>query len=119
MARGRSTQDTTVSADAEVNCAFCRGKGKDPFEVMSALSICCVCGGNGKVRVDAPRAACAHCRGTGAVKTLTCTTCGGKGAIALPALPTVSCPVCHGTGDEASAPALACLKCRGRGWITK
>jgi len=103
----------------ELTCAFCRGRGRDPFHIMSSLSKCCVCGGSGKVRVQAPAVACAHCEGTGAIKTLTCTTCGGRGAVHLPSLPIVSCPVCKGLGDDASAPAMACLKCRGTGWIMK
>jgi len=102
----------------ELPCAFCRGQGKDPFDVMSSLSLCCVCGGSGKVRVRAPAARCAHCRGTGAVKTLTCTTCGGRGSVALPLVPTVPCPVCRGTGDDASASAMACLTCRGTGRVS-
>ncbi|MEI7946934.1 MAG: hypothetical protein WCJ02_09565, partial [bacterium] len=57
-------------------------------------------------------------RGTGAIKTLTCTACGGKGAVPRPALPVVPCPDCLGTGDDTSAPAMACLKCRGRGCVT-
>jgi len=28
-------------------CAFCRGRGNDPFGIMSHLSTCCVCGGRG------------------------------------------------------------------------
>lgn len=103
----------------ELTCAFCRGRGRDPFDIMSSLSTCCVCGGSGKVRVQAPAIACAHCRGTGAVKTLTCTTCGGKGAVHRPSLPTVLCPVCQGSGDDASAPAMDCLQCRGTGRITE
>ena len=59
--------------------------------------------------------ACAHRRGTGAVKTLTCTTCGGRGSVALPLMPTVPCSVCCGTGDDASA--MACLTCRGTRWM--
>jgi DnaJ-class molecular chaperone len=84
---------------------------------MSSLSTCCVCGGSGKVRVHEPVALCAHCHGSGAIKTLTCTTCGGRGVISRPAAPTLPCPICQGTGDDASAPAMACLKCLGTGWI--
>ena len=102
----------------EGTCAFCRGKGLDPFDVMSAQSRCCVCGGSGKVQIPTPAVTCAHCRGTGAVKTMTCTSCGGKGAVARPELPIVVCPACRGTGDDASAPALACLNCRGAGCVT-
>lgn len=116
MTRYHSVDDTAVSE--ELPCAFCRGKGVDPFAIMSSRSICCVCGGSGKVQVRAPRIPCAHCRGTGATKTLTCTTCGGKGSVSRPALPLISCPACYGTGDDASASAMACLRCHGRGCVT-
>ena len=102
----------------ERTCAFCHGRGIDPFDIMSSLSTCCVCGGTGKVRVLSPAITCAHCRGTGAIKTFTCTACGGKGAVLRPPLPTVPCLECHGTGDSASAPAMACIRCRGRGCVT-
>ena len=103
--------------DVEVRCAFCRGSGKDPFGIMSRLSACCVCLGTGKVTVQTPHERCAHCDGTGAIKTFTCTVCRGKGV--LPAIegPTEVCPKCKGTGDDSSAPAMSCLKCRGRGKI--
>lgn len=113
--RERLGRDTEIGE--ELICAFCHGLGRDPFDVMSARSACCVCGGSGKVRVQGPVTLCAHCNGSGAIKTLTCTTCGGKGAVTRPATPIVPCPMCQGTGDDASASAMACLKCRGSGWI--
>ena len=103
----------------DVPCSFCGGNGRDPFGIMSALSTCCVCGGRGFVTVTVPYVRCAHCRGSGAVKTLTCTVCGGKGLVAAPAGPTVVCPDCRGTGDDSGAPAMNCLKCRGRGWVSE
>jgi DnaJ-class molecular chaperone len=103
----------------EVVCAFCRGTGKDPFDIMSSLSTCCVCGGPGRVVAPAPHTRCAHCAGTGAIKTFTCTVCGGRGVVAAAEGPTMSCPQCRGSGDDASAPALACLRCRGRGWLPR
>jgi DnaJ-class molecular chaperone len=101
----------------ETMCAFCRGTGLDPFGIMSWLSRCCVCGGTGVVLVRNPYVSCAHCRGSGAVKTLTCTVCGGKGVVSLPDTPVEICPECRGTGDDASAPAMDCLKCRGLGFV--
>ena len=82
MMKGRPSLNPVVFE--ELTCAFCHGRGKDPFDIMSSLSTCCVCGGNGKVLVPSPAVACAHCKGTGAVKTLTCTTCGGRGSISHP-----------------------------------
>jgi len=101
----------------QMPCAFCQGTGKDPFGIMSRLSSCCVCRGRGTVAVEVPHEPCAHCKGTGAVKRLTCTVCGGRGV--LPALEgsTEVCPGCGGTGDDHCAPAMACLRCRGRGKI--
>jgi len=69
------------------------------------------------VEVGVPYLCCAHCRGTGAIKTLTCTVCRGKGFVAAAVGPTLVCPECQGTGDDSSAPAMDCLKCRGRGWV--
>ena len=101
----------------QVACAFCRGTGKDPFRIMSSLSTCCVCGGPGTVIAPAPHTRCAHCGGTGAIKTFTCTVCGGKGVVPAPDGPWIGCPECGGSGDDASASAMACLRCRGRGWL--
>jgi len=101
----------------EVTCSFCSGTGRDPFGIMSWLSTCCVCGGKGKVLMQKPFTRCAHCQGTGAVKTFVCTTCHGKGFVTVPGYPTTVCPECRGTGDDPSAPAMACLRCRGCGFV--
>ncbi|WP_157212261.1 hypothetical protein [Desulfomonile tiedjei] len=103
----------------EVTCSFCSGTGTDPFGIMSWISKCCICGGTGRVLVRTPHVRCAHCKGTGAIKTLTCTVCMGTGFVPLPSKPTVVCPECHGSGDDQSASAMACLKCRGRGFVIK
>lgn len=100
-----------------VPCSFCGGKGKDPFGIMSRHSTCCVCGGGGIVQVAAPYTHCQHCQGTGAIKTLTCTVCKGKGFTTMPAERMAVCSECRGTGDAAGAPAMACLKCRGLGRV--
>ncbi len=70
--------DRSEGKMAEVTCSFCRGHGTDPFGIMSWHSTCCVCGGRGVVQVPASRRRCAHCRGTGAIKTFTCTVCRGR-----------------------------------------
>ncbi len=62
-------------------CAFCRGTGKDPFGIMSALSSCGACGGKGVFLLRGPHRACPHCRGTGAVKTFACGACRGSGLV--------------------------------------
>jgi DnaJ-class molecular chaperone len=100
----------------EVTCSFCGGRGTDPFGIMSWLSTCCVCGGRGVVTIIAPYRYCAHCQGTGAVKTFSCTVCQGTGYVSLIPGPTIVCPECRGSGDDYSS-SLACIVCRGRGWL--
>jgi len=39
----------TKQQDTEVECAFCRGKGKDPFDLLSSLAQCEV--GEGKEKL--------------------------------------------------------------------
>ena len=102
----------------EVSCSFCSGKGKDPFGIMSWLSTCCVCGGRGVVQAPPSPRPCAFCRGTGAVKTFTCTVCRGTGYVPAIPGPTLPCPECRGSGEDASS-ALPCLTCRGRGWVSR
>lgn len=98
-------------------CAFCRGAGVDPFGILSERSICGVCGGRGRVRWPADHMPCAHCGGSGAIKTFRCTVCGGTGRVAALPEPTRICPDCGGWGSESSNPALECLVCHGRGRV--
>ncbi|MBI2848798.1 MAG: hypothetical protein HYX88_01530 [Chloroflexi bacterium] len=103
----------------EVGCGFCRGKGRDPFGIMSSLSTCCVCGGKGKAYVQTPYAPCAFCRKTGVYphSRLTCTACGGVGVRPVPQ-PNKVCPHCLGTGaDPRSEAGFYCLACRGTGVV--
>jgi len=46
-------------------CAFCQGKGVDPFELLYRQSVCQVCGGAGQVTIHGPVRVCAYCKGTG------------------------------------------------------
>lgn len=106
----------------EVICAFCRGKGIDPFGVMSPLSTCQVCGGKGVRELPAPVARCAFCRATGVYSDsrLTCTSCGGVGWVAIPE-GAVTCPVCGGSGrakdDFWPDSPLPCGHCGGKGVV--
>ena len=102
---------------AKETCSFCSGTGKDPFGIMSWLSTCCVCGGKGVVLMQTPYTRCSHCQGTGAIKTFTCTVCMGRGFVHAPHGQTAICNECKGSGDDPSAPAMACLKCRGHGFV--
>ena len=98
-------------------CAFCRGKGKDPFEIMSKEATCQVCGGRGEVLVIEPSVKCAHCQGTGVApgSRNVCTTCGGRGVISVTDGKNV-CPECHGRGKAAESD-LPCLSCGGKGVV--
>ena len=102
-----------------VRCAFCRGTGRDPFGIMSALSTCCVCGGTGSVSIETPYVRCAFCQGSGVYpqSRQTCTACGGAGVIPVHE-PNEICPQCLGTGvDLQSEAGFYCLTCRGTGAV--
>lgn len=66
-----------------VKCAFCKGRGIDPFPVLSHLSTCPVCQGRGAVRVKKPYKICSACEGTGIYTRshLYCWICRGKGVV--------------------------------------
>jgi len=73
----------------EIKCAFCKGKGKDPFHLMSSLSNCPVCNGRKTVRVRDPYETCGACEGTGRYSNskMYCWTCKGKGVIHIKEAP--------------------------------
>ena len=100
----------------EIKCAFCKGTGKDPFELLSSMSICQVCLGRGKVKVTPPTTKCAFCNGTGVYldKRITCTVCRGKGVVTVPEGAKI-CPECNRTGQGPDG--LPCLNCRGKGVV--
>jgi len=110
---------TVATQRASVLCAFCRGTGRDPFGIMSALSTCCVCGGMGIVSIKAPYVRCAFCHGTGVspYSRQTCTACGGAG-VTLVHESNKTCPHCLGTGGEPNSEAgFYCLTCHGTGVV--
>jgi len=67
----------------DLKCAYCYGRGVDPFGCPSPTSKCAVCGGKGYNRVVAPYVTCTSCGGTGKVlgRRMTCTTCKGRGVL--------------------------------------
>lgn len=107
-----------------VTCAFCVGRGRDPFGLLSPLSTCQVCGGVGKHTLSLPIATCAYCRGTGVHphSRLTCTSCKGIGMVHIPA-DAVVCPACLRTGRAADSnwpdSSLSCGYCGGKGLVSK
>lgn len=105
-----------MSKTATIRCAFCKGVGRDPFELLSELAKCQVCGGRGKVTVVEPYVPCAHCKATGVSpgSRNVCTSCNGRGAISTTADGKLVCPDCGGSG-RAKESNLPCLKCSGKG----
>jgi len=109
---------TKKSKGKIIKCAFCEGKGKDPFELLSSLATCQVCGGRGIVTVSEPAIKCAFCEGTGIHRDqrLTCTVCGGKGMVTIEK-GAEKCPHCSGKG-VAPEEYLPCTVCGGKGMVT-
>ena len=103
-----------------VVCAFCRGSGHDPFELLSKMSLCPVCGGKGKVEIVQPWRRCAFCGGTGAHPDtrLTCTVCMGRGRVTV-VEPASDCPVCEGSGKAETGSNMPCSHCRGIGAVPR
>ena len=108
----------------EVDCAFCKGTGKDPFDLLSAKSGCQACDGTGKQQVVAPVAKCAYCSGTGVHphSRLVCLTCHGAGQVSVPE-DAIRCPGCSGTGKESrhifTDSVLSCTVCGGKGVVDR
>ena len=102
---------------AVIECNFCKGSGKDPFELLSPLALCQVCGGSGEVSIPEPAIECAFCGATGVYRDqrLTCTVCGGKGMVTVEE-PYERCHICNGKG-VAPHNYLPCMTCGGRGVV--
>lgn len=99
-----------------IKCAFCQGKGKDPFKLLSELAICQVCNGEGKVNVISPYDSCPFCGGSGIQPhtRLVCTVCNGKGVISRQS--GEGCPICEGSGKNREND-LPCSNCGGKGKV--
>jgi DnaJ-class molecular chaperone len=97
-------------------CAFCKGSGIDPFQLMSKDSVCQVCCGKGKVQINEPAIKCVYCEGTGIYphSRLSCTVCGGKGMVSVKKGKLTKCSDCDGTGRVFNSD-LPCLTCGGKG----
>jgi DnaJ-class molecular chaperone len=102
-----------------VNCAFCQGKGIDPFELLSKFSTCQVCNGHGEVTISKPAIECVFCGGMGIHphQRLTCVVCGGRGMVGIKE-PVETCPDCKGQGII-QGDYLPCLKCNGTGVVNR
>ena len=79
----QSRGETAVEENrVRVQCAFCKGTGRDPFG-LSHLSNCVACGGKGTKLVAEPYETCGACEGTGHFyrSHMYCWTCRGKGVV--------------------------------------
>ena len=104
----------------KIKCAFCNGTGTDPFDLLSEISLCQVCGGRCKVEIKEPIIKCAFCKGTGVYPRnarITCTVCYGKGSVTFEGEGEM-CPNCKGTAITSDS-GLPCIRCRGKGVISK
>jgi len=114
-----STLDSSTRpgrAHETIPCAFCHGRGVDPFNALSDRSTCGSCSGRGTVLVPTPHVRCAFCSGNGSYKTYRCPACGGAGAVVALDGPTRTCPDCEGLTYVADS-GMVCLTCRGRGIV--
>lgn len=104
----------------KLKCAFCKGTGKDPFDLLSELANCQVCSGIGEVTVEEPTVKCAYCQGSGVHPNsrLSCSACGGKGVITYRSGKDI-CKACRGTGRTIGKSDLPCLACKGTGLVEK
>lgn len=102
----------------KIQCAFCKGTGKDPFGQLYPGSTCQVCNGRKEIYVSAPYQRCTYCHGSAVEFSTqnTCTACGGRGVVSLghKHLKGSPCHACGGTGmnEETNLP---CAPCHGLG----
>jgi len=123
----KSKVESRKSAVIDVTCAFCDGKGRNPFGIMSPLATCQVCEGEGSVKMSEPTVECAFCRGTGVHPNtrMTCIVCHGVGRIEV-APGSVRCPHCGGSGRTADCKdcnfpqsVFPCQHCKGVGFVAE
>ena len=103
-------------------CAYCEGKGKDPFGVPSSESTCQVCAGKGThllVGKESGIKECHYCDGSGkhSIERLTCPVCRGHGVFQFDGEGS-PCSECHGNG-KCEDGYFPCAHCQGYGVIRK
>ena len=119
----KTLAETEIKGVKEIKCAYCGGRGIDPFGIPSRKSSCQVCNGKGRVLIVAGDEEdilkCPFCRGKGRhpYMRMNCTACMGKGVV-VKEKHSIECPQCHGQG-RAFDPEIPCSHCRGRGFVRK
>jgi DnaJ-class molecular chaperone len=96
-------------------CPYCKGTGKDFYELLAPISGCLVCHGAGTVEIKEPYIECVFCSGTGKnplEARVTCIVCGGKGSNSITG--ETLCIKCKGTGRAVDK--LPCTVCKGTGY---
>jgi len=98
--------------NTKIKCVYCKGKGIDPFNLLSDISKCQVCNGLSSVEIDAPFRICVFCSGTATNPLgarVPCIVCKGKVIIQL--LANYFVQKCIGTGRAKDG--LPCTTCKG------
>lgn len=102
-----------------VTCAFCGGRGIDPYGIMSSRSTCYVCMGRKQVWVSTPHKRCVFCGGKGKDPAyghrVHCSVCRGYGVVHVPKH-SKECPDCRGIGARGRMRGY-CLACKGIGEV--
>lgn len=99
----------------KIVCPYCKGTGKDFFELLAPISTCIVCNGTSTVEIEEPFKECVFCSGTGKNPLgarVTCIVCGGKGSNFITG--EIKCKKCGGTGRAVDG--LPCTGCKGTGY---
>lgn len=101
----------------QITCAFCKGRGVDPFGIFSKLSICPACQGRKKVAVTNPYEKCLACKGKGVfiAHRLRCEVCDGRGVVSRMSTKK-RCGKCAGGGTDAQT-GLPCATCYDLGMV--
>lgn len=98
-----------------IGCAYCSGRGRDPFELLSKWATCYICRGKLQTRVKNPTRCCPYCEGSGISPRgrYSCIVCHGKGVIHVKE-PYRICHHCGGSGTFFPS-GLWCVECGGKG----